>query len=61
MAHKIMSVAPISQIRGIYYASHMVKCVVAFGKAAKITTMSKAYKETIQQIGNFVVGTIISD
>lgn len=61
MAHKIMSVAPISQIWGIYYASHMVQCVLAFGKGTKITTMSKAHKETIQRIGNFVIGTIISD
>lgn len=61
MAHKITSVAPISQIQGIYYASHMVKCVLAFEKGTKITTMSKAHKEIIQQIGNFVIGTILND
>lgn len=61
MAHKIMSVAPISQIWGIYYASHMVKCVLAFGKGTKITTMSKTHKEIIQRIENFVIGSIISD
>lgn len=61
MAHKIMSISSISQIRGIYYASHMVKCVLAFGKGTKIATMSKAHKEIIQRIGNFVIGAIISE
>lgn len=61
MAHKITSVAPISQIQSIYYASHMVKCALAFGKGTKITTMSTAHKEIIQRIGNFVIGAIISD
>lgn len=61
MAHRITSLAPISQIRGIYYTSHMVRCVLAFGKGTKITAMSKAHKEIIQRIGYFVIGTIISD